>query len=145
MDGSPSRPPIPPPGPALSFSGWAQTVYQTILEYVPNASAAGSSKSGVTITRRPGLEDKRPPSLSELAKAQEGSITARLTPNGSTWYVTCERGGRFAMPPLAVDRHDDFTARQVAGTIIGHLDSAQSTPAKRKVAATQADGKPQTT
>lgn len=128
-----SRPSIPPPGPTLSFRQWTQALHRHILEYVANVDAAGTSK-GVTITYRPPLEPHAVHTLGELANPIDTALTVRITPAGSTWYVNFERGVRFSMPPLAISRHDSFTAHVTAETIVGFLDPKLSTPDKKRLA-----------
>lgn len=82
-------------------------------EYVSDTHASGTGK-GVTIAHF--------------------EFSVRIVPDGAIWWVYFDhKSGVFRMPPLAVTRHDFWTVRNVAETIIGYFDPALSTPAKRSL------------
>lgn len=117
---APARP-IPPEGPRLQFSHWAQAVYRTITLYVPDVHAQGTD---------------------ERVSFSKASLRVDVTPEPHVWRVYFHAATGFSMPPLAVDRHDDFTARCVAETIVGFFDPLQSTPKKTTVKQPNATASP---
>lgn len=107
---TPARPPLPPPGPTLSFSTWVQHVHREIAVYVPDVTPSGN-KQTVRITR--------------------GSVAMRVVPDGGVWWVYFDQPGQTGRPTLCVERHDTFTAHNVAHTAIGIFDPTQSTVNKK--------------
>ena len=100
----------PRPGPALDFSSWTERVTDELRAVERHAVvrdvAAVKRGRRVVVWRHRDRE-------------------ATVTDEGAVRWVTFS-GGATMMPPLAVERHDAFTARNVARTLAGFFDASLS-------------------
>lgn len=99
----------PPAGPTLDFRAWAIIIHRRLSSYLKDVHASGGD--GVIRWTR-------------------GHECVRLEFTPLTWWVNFERNDAFAVPPLAVGRHDEFTARNVADSILGFFEPKLSVPNK---------------
>lgn len=97
---------IPSAGTSLSFITWARIVHKQLREHVSDLHVNGS------------------PTGAEWSK---GALRVQIDGRSSTWVVRFDRQGVFVMPPLTIDRHDDFSASNVAKTLMGFFDARLST------------------
>jgi pyruvate/2-oxoglutarate dehydrogenase complex dihydrolipoamide acyltransferase (E2) component len=73
------------------------------------------------------MPDVRAARRGKVATLRYRERSARITDAGSTWWVKfAGEGPQMAM--LAVERHDERTARNVAKTIAGAFDARWSRP-----------------
>jgi hypothetical protein len=106
---------IPPAGKPLSLPSWARLVTRRVRVRLPDVGAA---REGDRITWR------------------YGGHVASVEANGAIWWVHFTKpSGTTAPrhPSVFTNRHDDFTAECVAGTMLAFFSAEFCTPASQCV------------
>jgi hypothetical protein len=101
--GGASRPVIPPPGRRLDFDAWCRVLTAELRRYLPDVIATTNGRDRVTWR----LGDKI-----VAASCDRGVYSIRTDPRWGGFHDS--------------ERHDEFTAHNLAKSVAGHFDAKHS-------------------